>query len=297
MTEREALVAAGQEAATGESRSLAPGLYLVATPIGNLQDLSPRARSVLAEAARVVCEDTRVTGRLLHLLGIEASLTAYHEHNAERVRPRLLEALADGAALALVSDAGTPLVSDPGYKLVRAARAAGHAVVPVPGPSAVLAALTASGLATDRFFFQGFLPAKAAARERVIQELARVPATLVVFENATRTAATLGALARELGGREAVVARELTKRFEAFRQGTLAELAEGCAREPPRGEVVLVIAGPATSVEPMDSAALDAALLDALAEVAPSEAARRVAAQSGRPRRALYARALELQRR
>jgi len=273
---------------------LDPGLYLVATPIGNLGDLTPRARSVLAAADRVLCEDTRVTGKLLDRLGLDVPLAAYHEHNAERRRPGLLAELARGRVLALVSDAGTPLVSDPGYKLVRAAREAGHAVHPIPGPSAVLAALTASGLPTDRFFFQGFLPPKPQQRERVIAELAPLRATLVVFESAGRAAATLAALAAGLGPREAVLARELTKRFEAFRRGTLAELAAGCAEAPPKGEVVLVVAGADDTPAPLAEADVDAALAEALAAHPPSEAARIVAARTGRPRRALYARALEL---
>jgi 16S rRNA (cytidine1402-2'-O)-methyltransferase len=273
--------------------ALDPGLYLVATPIGNLADLSARARAVLAAADRVLCEDTRVTGKLLHHLGLEKPLVTYHEHNAERRRPALLAELARGAALALVSDAGTPLVCDPGYKLVREAREAGIAVHPIPGPSAVLAALTASGLPTDRFYFQGFLPTKAGARERVLAELAPLKATLVLFESAARAADTLDALAAGLGPREAVLARELTKRFEAFRRGGLAELAEGCRREPPKGEVVLVVAGAGEAVD-MDDDAVDAALRDELARHGPSEAARLVARRSGRPRRALYARALDL---
>lgn len=280
--------------AAGAATAVEPGLYLVATPIGNLADLSPRARAVLAGTDRVLCEDTRVTGALLHRLGIRATLDVYHEHNAERRRPALLAELARGRVLALVSDAGTPLVSDPGYKLVRAAREAGHPVHPIPGPSAVLAAITASGLPTDRFFFQGFLPTRPGARERVIAELAPLRATLVLFESAGRSAATLEALATGLGAREAVLARELTKRFEAFRSGTLPELAQSCRDEPPRGEVVLVVAGATVDDGDMDDGAVDAALAAALVEHPPSEAARLVAARSGRPRRALYARALAL---
>ncbi len=279
------------EAAT----TLDPGLYLVATPIGNLADTSARARHVLAAADRVVCEDTRVTGKLLAHLGLDKPLVAYHEHNAEKRRPALLAELDRGAALALVSDAGTPLVSDPGFKLVRAARAAGHAVHPIPGPSAVLAALTASGLPTDRFFFQGFLPAKESARARVVAELAPLAATLVFFESAARAATTLEALATGLGEREAVLARELTKRFEAFRFGTLGELARSCREEPPKGEVVLVVAGAGAADGAMDDAAVDAALRSALADGGPSRAAKIVAQRSGRPRRELYARALELE--
>lgn len=279
------------EAAT----TLEPGLYLVATPIGNLADLGARARAVLAACDHVLCEDTRVTGKLLAYLGLDKPLLAYHEHNAEKRRPALLAELARGAALALVSDAGTPLVSDPGYKLVREARERGLAVHPVPGPSAVLAALTASGLPTDRFFFQGFLPAKAGARSRVIAELAPLRATLVLFESAARAAVALDALAAGLGPREAVLARELTKRFEAFRCGTLVELADGCRREPPRGEVVLVVAGAGDDEARMDDGAVDDALRAALAEGGPSHAAKVVAQRSGRPRRVLYARALELE--
>ncbi len=273
--------------------ALVPGLYLVATPIGNLQDLSPRASAILGAADLVLCEDTRVTGGLLHALGLRVKMRSYHEHNAEAVRPDVLRRLDDGARIALVSDAGTPLVSDPGYKLVRAALDGGHQVIPVPGPSAVLAALTASGLPTDRFFFQGFLPAKPAARTRVIDEIAKLPATLIVFESAQRAEATLEALAQRLGERRAVLARELTKRFEDFRRATLAELADSCRLDPPRGEVVLVVAG--AGEEPVvDDAAVDQALRAALSESGPSEAARRVANATGRPRRALYARALYL---
>ncbi len=274
--------------------TLSPGLYLVATPIGNLRDLTGRARDVLANADRVVCEDTRVTGKLLHQLALKKPLVAYHEHNAERVRPVILAALGAGERLALVSDAGTPLVSDPGYKLVRAAHAAGHAVVPVPGASAVLAALTASGLPTDRFFFQGFLPAKAAAKGKAIDELARIPATLVLFESAVRVADTLDLMAERLGPREATLARELTKRFEAFRRGTLGALARGCRVDPPRGEIVLVVAGAAAGDTAWTDAEVTAALECALADGSPSVAARQVAAASGRPRRELYARAVEL---
>jgi 16S rRNA (cytidine1402-2'-O)-methyltransferase len=281
---------------TAAAAALDPGLYLVATPIGNLADLSARARTVLAAADRILCEDTRVTGKLLHHLGLDKPLVAYHEHNAEKRRPGLLAELARGAVLALVSDAGTPLVSDPGYKLVRAARDAGIAVHPIPGPSALLAALTASGLPTDRFFFQGFLPTKAGARERAVAELAPLKATLVLFESANRAAEALDALAAGLGEREAVLARELTKRFEAFRRGTLAELADRCRAEPPRGEVVLVVAGAVDVPAAMDDAAVDAALAEELAAHGPSEAAKRVARRSGRARRGLYARALELQR-
>ena len=272
---------------------LEPGLYLVATPIGNLGDMTSRGRDVLALADLVLCEDTRVTGKLLQALGLRRPLQPYHEHNAERMRPKVLEALAAGRRVALVSDAGTPLLSDPGFKLVRAARDAGLRVIPVPGPAAALAALTASGLPTDRFFFQGFLPAKAGARTRAIAELARIPATLVVYESAHRVDATLDALAAGLGDREAVLARELTKRFEEFRTGRLGELAEGCRADPPRGEIVLVVRG-GDDAAGVSDAELDTALHEALAAASPSEAARRVAALTGRSRREVYARAVTL---
>lgn len=281
-------------AAADASRPMS-GLYLVATPIGNLEDLSPRARRVLAAVDRVLCEDSRVTGALLHAIGVKRPLWPYHEHNAERVRPQVLDALARGERLALVSDAGTPLISDPGFKLVREARAQGHRVVPVPGPSAVLAALIVSGLPTDRFFFQGFLPAKPSARDRVIRELAGLSATLVLFESAKRAGATLEALHAILGPRPACLARELTKTFEEVRTGDLASLVRSCADDPPRGEVVLVIGG-AEAAASLDEADLDAALRDALARGSPSDAAREVAAATGLARRDLYRRALALQR-
>jgi 16S rRNA (cytidine1402-2'-O)-methyltransferase len=266
----------------------------VATPIGNLADMTSRGRDVLATADLVLCEDSRVTSKLLQALALRRSLQLYHEHNAERMRPKVLEALAGGQTVALVSDAGTPLLSDPGFKLVRAARDAGHRVVPVPGPAAALAALTASGLPTDRFFFQGFLPTKAAARTRAIAELARIPATLVIFESALRVEATLAALADGLGDREAVLAREITKRFEEFRSGRLRALAEGCRVDPPRGEIVLVVDGGQEAAAGATDAELDAALLEALAAASPSEAARRVAAATGRAKREVYARAMAL---
>ncbi|TVQ31296.1 MAG: 16S rRNA (cytidine(1402)-2'-O)-methyltransferase [Geminicoccaceae bacterium] len=274
--------------------ALSPGLYLVATPIGNLEDLSPRAVRVLQGVDRILCEDSRVTGRLLQACGSDRPLWRYHEHNAERARPEVLAALDRGERLALVSDAGTPLISDPGFKLVREARDRGHAIIPIPGPSALLAALVVSGLPTDRFFFQGFLPAKAAARDKVLRELAPLRATLVLFESAKRAEATLLAAAAVLGARPACLARELTKTFEEVRTGELAELARSCAMDPPRGEVVLVIGG-ATTAATLDDAAIDAALEEALQRLPPSEAAREVAALTGHKRQDLYKRALALQ--
>jgi 16S rRNA (cytidine1402-2'-O)-methyltransferase len=280
----------------GSGRSkLAPGLHLIATPIGNLGDLSPRALAALAAADLVVCEDTRVTGGLLHRLGIARPLLAYHEHNAARTRPQILARLRAGAAVAFATDAGTPLISDPGYKLVRAAIAAGIEVLTVPGPSAAIAALTVSGLPSDRFLVAGFLPARGAHRARAIVELGAIRATLVLFEAARRLPATLAELARALGPRNAAVARELTKRFEEVRRGPLDRLAADYARAgPPKGEVVLVIGPPAETAAPAGHEELDAALEAALATQAPAAAAAAVAAATGRPRREVYRRALAL---
>src|SRR5689334_802310 len=224
---------------------LAPGLYLVATPIGNLGDITLRALQALAGADLIACEDTRVTRKLLDRYAITTPLTPYHDHNAARARPGLLRRLTEGAAVALVSDAGTPLISDPGFKLVRAAQEAGHLVTALPGASAVLTALSVAGLPTDQFFFAGFLPPKQAARRTRVAELASLPATLVLFESGPRLAAALADLAAGLGGeREAALCRELTKLHEEIRRGDLKTLAEACAGEEPRGELVIVIAPP-----------------------------------------------------
>jgi 16S rRNA (cytidine1402-2'-O)-methyltransferase len=272
----------------------AAGLYLVATPIGNLRDITLRAVETLAGVDLIACEDTRVSRRLLDHFGIATPLVSYHEHNAAAMRPRLLARLGAGAAVALISDAGTPLISDPGYKLVRAARAAGHAVVPVPGASAVLAALIASGLPTDRFFFEGFLPAKAAARRSRIDVLARIPATLVLFETGARLAAALADLAAGLGGRTAAVCRELTKLHEEVRCGALPALAAHYADGAPvRGEIVLVI-GPPEEAAAGSAEDADALLRDALARMSLKQAVGEVAAATGQPRRAVYQRALAL---
>lgn len=277
--------------AAGPVAGLAPGLHVAATPIGNAADVSLRLLAALRAADLVLCEDTRQTAHLLAIHGLEARLEPYHEHNAARMRPRILARLAQGARIVLVSDAGTPLISDPGYKLVRAAIEAGHAVHPIPGPSAVLAALMVAGLPTDRFFFAGFLPPRAKARDRAISELAAIPATLVILEAPQRVPETLAALARGLGPREAAVARELTKKFEEVRRGTLAGLAADYAGEgPPRGEVVLVV-GPPGAREVSD-AELDAALDAALARNSASRAAAEVARSLGVPRKRAYARAL-----
>jgi 16S rRNA (cytidine1402-2'-O)-methyltransferase len=272
---------------------LAAGLYLVATPIGNLRDMTLRALETLAAADLVACEDTRVTRKLFDHYGLSAPLMPYHDHNAETARPQILAKLAAGGTVALVSDAGTPLISDPGFKLVRAAAAAGHAVTAVPGASAVLTALTVSGLATDRFFFEGFLPAKAGARQARIAELARTQSTLVLFESGTRIAAALADLAAGLGTREAAIGRELTKLHEEVRRGTLDALAQSYAEgAETRGEFVIVVAGPLA--EQPGAAEIDTLLRAALARVSVKDAVAEVAAVTGEPRRAIYGRALEL---
>jgi 16S rRNA (cytidine1402-2'-O)-methyltransferase len=276
-----------------DAPALAAGLYIVSTPIGNLRDITLRALDVLAAADLIACEDTRVTRKLLDHYGISTALTPYHEHNAAAARPKLLARLAGGAAIALVSDAGTPLVSDPGFKLVRAARDAGHTVTALPGPSAALAALTVSGLPTDRFFLEGFLPARQAQRRARIAELARVPATLVLFETGPRIAAALADLAEGLGARAAAVCRELTKLYEEVRRGDLAALAAEYAGDAEtRGEFVVVI-GPAEEGA-ADAVDLDALLRQALGRLSVREAVAEIAAVTGRPRREVYQRALTL---
>ncbi len=279
--------------AAGPPERLAPGLYIVATPIGNLGDITLRALAALSGADLIACEDTRVTRKLLDRYGIAKPLAAYHDHNAEEVRPKLLRRLAEGAAIALVSDAGTPLISDPGFKLVRAAREAGCPVTALPGPSALLAALSIAGLPTDQFYFAGFLPAKETARRARIAELAGIPATLVLFETGPRIAAALADLAAGLGNREAALCRELTKLHEEVRRGDLPSLAESCAARERRGEIVLVIAPPQTPPRP-SAADTDALLRHALGRVSLKDAVAEVAAQTGVSRRELYRRALAL---
>jgi 16S rRNA (cytidine1402-2'-O)-methyltransferase len=272
--------------------ALPPGLYIVATPIGNLSDLTPRAAEVLAKADLIAVEDSRVTAKLLNHIGVKRPMTPYHDHNAERVRPQLLERMRQGA-VALVSDAGTPLISDPGYKLVRDARAAGIPVTTVPGPSAVVAALTLAGLPTDRFLFLGFLPPKGGAKAAAIAEVAAVRATLVLYESGPRLAATLKALRAGLGDREAAVAREISKRFEETITGTLSELAERYAEAPPKGEIVVVVAPPGEA-EAAGEAEVDEALREAMGRLSASRAAAEVAERLGVPRRQAYERALKL---
>ncbi|MEP6785378.1 MAG: 16S rRNA (cytidine(1402)-2'-O)-methyltransferase [Sphingomonadales bacterium] len=269
---------------------LAPGLYIVATPIGNLGDLSPRAASVLRDADVLCVEDSRVTGKLLNHIGIKRSMMPYHDHNAEAVRPQLIQRMTS-ESVALTSDAGTPLISDPGYKLVRDARDAGIPVMTIPGPCAAVAALTVAGLPTDRFLFMGFLPSKAKARDDAIAEIAAVRATLVFYESGPRLGVMLSALAKGLGDREAGVARELTKAYEECVTGSLSVLAARYTDAPPKGEIVVVVAAPGEAVFAIDS---DAALIDALKHLSVGQAASEVAKLTGIDRRTLYSRALEL---
>lgn len=275
-----------------EGERLAPGLHVVATPIGNLKDISLRALGTLASAELILAEDKRVTKTLLAHYGITTPMLSYHEHNAEEMRPKVLALLAEGKALALVSDAGTPLVSDPGYRLVEAAVAAGYPVSAVPGASAVLAALVMAGLPSDRFFFEGFLPAKSGERRRRLREIEVIPSTLVFFEAPHRVVETLEDLAAVLGPRPAALARELTKKFETVRRGTLQELASQFAAEgPPKGEIVLVVGAPQAAA-PLGDEAIDVALAQALHGHSARDAVALVSAELGLPRKKVYARAL-----
>jgi len=271
---------------------LAPGLYIVATPIGNLGDLSVRAGATLRGVERILAEDKRVSAKLLKHVGATAPMTAYHDHSDEGVRDRILAELGT-KSIALICDAGTPLISDPGYKLVRAARAAGVSIHTIPGPCAAVAALTLAGLPTDRFLFLGFLPAKARARSEAIAEVAGVRASLVLYESGPRLGEALAALAEGLGPRGAAVAREISKLHEECVTGTLSELAERYADAPPRGEIVIVVGPPPERIAASDDD-LDTALIAALASQSPSRAAAEVAAALLIPRKRAYARALEL---
>ena len=270
------------------------GLYLVATAIGNLADITLRALETLAGVDVIACEDTRITRRLTERYAISAELTPYHEHNAATARPKLLRRLAEGEAVALVSDAGTPLISDPGFKLVRDACAAGFAVTTLPGPSSVLAALTVAGLPTDRFTFAGFLPAKQTARRARLTELSRLDATLVLFESGSRVQETVADLASIMGSREAAICRELTKLHEEVLRSSLAELAAQVDQLETRGEFVLVIGPPDADAQVMSGDSLDELLRDALAHSSLKDAVAEAVELSGRPRREVYARALEL---
>jgi 16S rRNA (cytidine1402-2'-O)-methyltransferase len=272
----------------------AGGLYLVATPIGNLGDITLRALETLAGVDVVACEDTRISRRLTERYGITAELTPYHEHNAATARPKILRRLEQGGSVALVSDAGTPLISDPGFKLVREACAAGHAVIALPGASSVLTALSLAALPTDRFFFEGFLPPKQTARRARLAELARIDATLVLFESGNRMQETLADLAEIMGAREAAICRELTKMHEEVTRAPLAELAAAADNLETRGEFVLVIAPPAADAQAMTTDKLDELLRDQLERHSVKDAVAHAVELSGRPRREIYARALEL---
>jgi 16S rRNA (cytidine1402-2'-O)-methyltransferase len=271
---------------------LIPGLYIVATPIGNLADVSDRAKAVLAAADLIAVEDSRVTGKLLNLLGLKRPMLPYHDHNGDRVRPGLIARMAS-EIIVLVSDAGTPLISDPGYKLVREAREAGRLVTTIPGPCAAVAALTLAGLPTDRFFFLGFLPAKDKAKRDAIDEVKAIRATLVLYESGPRLPATLKLLGDLMGDREAAVAREITKAFEETVTGTLSTLADHYADGGPKGEIVIII-GPPGEAPPADDDDIEAALRKALLTLPPAKAAGEVARALGADRKALYARAMEL---
>ncbi|MFG1345412.1 16S rRNA (cytidine(1402)-2'-O)-methyltransferase [Xanthobacter autotrophicus DSM 431] len=275
------------------AHALAPGLHVVATPIGNLADVTVRALETLAAADVIACEDTRISRRLLDRYAIQTPLVPYHDHNGASARPKLLARLAAGERVALISDAGTPLVSDPGFKLVVEAAEAGHTVHPVPGASALLAALVAAGLPTDCFLFDGFLPPKSGQRKNRIGALANVPATLVFYESGPRLAESLADLAERLGPRKAAVCRELTKAYEEVRRGELPALAAHYAGvEPPKGEIVLVIGPPLEEAAGDD--AVDEALARALKEGSLKDAVATVTAMTGRPKRDVYARALAL---
>lgn len=288
--------AAAPDGAANPRHALAKGLHVVSTPIGNLGDITLRALETLHGADIVVCEDTRVTGRLLKRFNIATPQMSYHDHNAARVRPRLIERLKQGDIVALVSDAGTPLISDPGYRLVRAAREEGIPVTVAPGASAVLAALAVAGLPTDRFLFAGFLPAKKAQRRKTLGEFAALRASLVFYEAPSRLAAVLADMEAVFGPREAAVARELTKMYEEVRHGTLGELAAHYAElDPPKGELVIVVAPPDADARP-DAEALDKALRKALETMSVRDAAAAVAAETGLARRDVYARALAIGR-
>jgi 16S rRNA (cytidine1402-2'-O)-methyltransferase len=276
------------------SPPLEAGLYVVATPIGNLRDITLRALDILSAADAVYAEDTRVARKLLDAYDLRPKLAAYHDHNADEARPAILASLARGETVALISDAGTPLVSDPGFKLVRAVIEAGHRVFPIPGASASLAALVASGLPTDRFLFAGFLSAKSNARRAALEELASINATLILYETGPRLADSLADMAAVLGPRDAVIARELTKLFEETRRDTLDALAAHYFEaQPPKGEIVVVIAPPPEAPEASDEV-LDAYLADALARMSVKEAAQAAAAELRVSRNRAYARALNI---
>ena len=279
-----------------KQQNLAPGLYLIATPIGTARDITLRTLDILASADVIAAEDTRSLRKLLDIHGISLAdrpLVAYHDHNGDRVRPRIMQALEAGKSVVYASEAGTPMVADPGYDLARSAVAEGHKLISAPGPSAAITALTLAGLPTDHFFFAGFLPNASGRRKTALQEVAQVPGTLVFYESPKRIAAMLRDAALVLGGdRRAAVCRELTKKFEEVLRGTLDELAAICAERTLKGEIVVVI--DRAGLPNVDEADLDSALRDALQELSVRDAADKVSAELGLKRRQVYQRALEL---
>jgi len=292
MAEGERIYMIGQ--AQMRAPAIAPALYLVATPIGNLADVTLRALETLAGADVLACEDTRVTRILLERYGIRRRLIAYHEHNAAEAGPKLIAALGEGRSVALCSDAGTPLVSDPGFRLVGEAVGAGHRVVPIPGASSTLAALSIAGLPSDAFFFAGFLPVKDGQRRTRLDEVARIPGTLIFFESPRRLAASLAAMLDVLGDRPAAVARELTKTFEEARRGTLAELAAHYAEaDTPKGEVVVCV-GPPLEEAATEGVDVDRLLLDLARDMPASKAAGEAAKMTGQAKQDLFRRLVEL---
>ncbi len=275
---------------------LQPGLYVVATPIGNLGDITLRALEVLKGCDQIACEDKNASAKLLSRYGVRVPLIAYHEHTTQKARTEIVARLAAGARIALISDAGTPLISDPGYRLVREAIAAGLSVTGLPGPSAPLLALTLSGLPCDRFLFAGFLPPRAAARRAALGQLAPLEASLIFLESPRRLPQALADMAQMLGNRHAAVARELTKLFEEVRRAPLFELRDHYAQAgPPKGEVVVVVAPPAAE-NAQEPAQLELRLAAALGNMRVKEAVAEVAAQTGLPRKLVYAAALKLTR-
>lgn len=276
-----------------QSDQLSVGLYVVATPIGNLRDITLRALDVLRGVDIILAEDTRQTRKLLSAYNIDTPLTAYHDHNAAKRIPGILKMLSDDKRVAQVSDAGTPLVSDPGFKLVRAVSEAGYDVIPLPGASAVLAGLVASALPSDKFMFAGFLPSKSSARKTELETLSRVQATLVFFESGSRLKDCLTDMQNVLGDRTAVIARELTKRYEETRRGTFTQLIETILSDPPRGEIVVLVSPP-TGTEQWSEADIDAALKDSLSDMGVKRASAHIAELSGWAKRDVYQRALSL---
>lgn len=285
-----------QPTGSGAIRKPGAGLYIVATPIGNAGDISLRALDILRGVDAIACEDTRVTGKLLRRYGIRTRMLPYHDHNAAKMRPVLLDKVANGQAIALVSDAGTPLVSDPGFKLVREAKDRGLALTHLPGANAAITALVLSGLPSDRFLFGGFLPAKSAARRTELELFRTLPATLIFYESAQRLAEMLADVATSLGNREVAVARELTKLFEEVRRGPASDLsAHYTEKGPPKGEVVVVIGPPAEGAAASDAADMDSLLKQALlGGMSVRDAAAHVATITGQPKKQVYARALQL---